>query len=239
MTHNNMLTFASVSAGYGPIRALKGVNLNVPDRGVIAVLGPNGAGKTTLVRTVTGLIRPTAGTITLGGDTVSGWTPEKIARHGVSVVPEGRHVFPGMSVLDNLLAGSYRHRRDRTGTRDNLTHMYELFPRLRDRASQLAGSLSGGEQQMLAVGRALMGRPRILILDEPSLGLAPRIVEDLYLSLTAVRAAGTAMLLIEQNVQMAATLCDRGYLLMNGRIIAEAQPSELRDVAAESYLNAG
>jgi branched-chain amino acid transport system ATP-binding protein len=228
-----------VSAGYGPIRALSKVDLTVPERGAVALLGPNGAGKTTLVRVLTGLLRPSAGRVTVGGVQATGRTPERIAALGVAVVPEGRRLFPGMSVLDNLLTGAHRYRRDKAGTRERLNRMYELFPRLRDRTGQLAGSLSGGEQQMVAVARALMSRPRVLVLDEPSLGLAPLTVQTMYESLAAVRDDGTAILLIEQNVHTATELCGYGYLMMNGRIEAAAAAAELRTVAAQSYLDAG
>jgi branched-chain amino acid transport system ATP-binding protein len=234
-----LLAVKRLSAGYGPIRALTEVDLSVPQRGAVALLGPNGAGKTTLVRVLTGLLRPTGGAVEIAGVGIAGRPPERIAGMGVAVVPEGRRLFPGMSVLDNLLTGAYRRRRDKAGVREQLTRMYELFPRLRDRAGQPAGSLSGGEQQMVAVARALMSRPKILVLDEPSLGLAPLTVQAMYESLAAVRDTGTAMLLIEQNVHMATSLCGRGYLLMNGRIHAEAEAADLRAIAARSYLDAG
>jgi len=234
-----LLKVRGLSASYGPIRALNGIDLDVPQDGVVALLGPNGAGKTTLVKTLTGLLKATAGTATLAGTSLGGRTPEKLAGLGIAVVPEGRRVFPGMSVADNLLSGAFRHRRDSAGVARGMEQTYEMFPRLEERADQLAGSLSGGEQQMLAVGRALMTRPRLLILDEPSLGLAPRLVEGLYGALAEIRATGTAMLLIEQNVEMAARLCSYGYVLAQGRVVAQAPAGRLREVAAASYLAAG
>jgi branched-chain amino acid transport system ATP-binding protein len=234
-----LLQVNGLSASYGPIRALSDVTLEVADGSVVALLGPNGAGKSTLVKCLTGLLRSRSGTITLDGRQLAGRAPEKVAALGMAVVPEGRRLFPGMSVEDNLLAGAYRYRRDRAGTAAVLESVYVLFPPARERARQLAGSLSGGEQQMVAVGRALMSRPRLLVLDEPSLGLAPKVVQDMYAALAEVHRTGTAMLLIEQNVAMATRICDRGYVLVNGRVVANENAGQLRDVAAETYLRAG
>lgn len=233
-----LLSVDELHASYGPIRALNGVTIEVPDNSVVALLGPNGAGKSTIVRTLTGLLRPSSGTAKFDGELLNGRSPEKIAELGITVAPEGRRVFPGMSVEDNLLAGAYLHRRDRRGTRLRLSEVFELFPKLLQRRSQLAGSLSGGEQQMLAVGRAMMGAPRLLILDEPSLGLAPKVVIDLYESLRLIAESGVAILLIEQNVEMAIRLSSYGYILVNGTVVAAAHSAELRELAAKAYLKA-
>ncbi len=238
MSDDTLLTVRGLAASYGAIRALNGIDLDIPRGQATALLGPNGAGKSTLVRVLTGLMRPAAGSAALDGHELGGRSPERIAALGVSVVPEGRRVFPGMSVEDNLLSGGYRHRRDRAGTQGGLLRLYEMFPRLRERRTQAAGSLSGGEQQMVAVGRALMSRPQLLILDEPSLGLAPKVVSDLYASFAEIVATGTTMLVIEQNVGMAARVCASGYVLINGRIAAQAPSAQLREVAARSYLHA-
>lgn len=231
-----LLSVEAVHVAYGPIRALNGVTIDVPNNSVVALLGPNGAGKSTLVKTLTGFLRPSSGTIRFDAEILNGRSPERIASLGISVAPEGRRVFPGMSVEDNLLSGGYRHRRDRQGTRVRLAQIFELFPKLFERRSQLAGSLSGGEQQMLAVGRAMMGAPRLLILDEPSLGLAPKIVVDLYESLRLIAESGVAILLIEQNVEMAIRLSSYGYILVNGIVVASARSTELRELATKAYL---
>lgn len=235
----SLLSVTALTASYGPIRALNGVDLEVREGGATALLGPNGAGKSTLVRVLTGLLRPTGGDVVFAGDSVGGRTPERMAALGVAVVPEGRRVFPGMSVEDNLLSGGYRHRRDAAGNRERMARIYEMFPRLRERRVQLAGSLSGGEQQMVAVGRALMCRPRLLVLDEPSLGLAPKVVSDLYSSFGGIVGMGTTMLVIEQNVGMAARLCEYGYVLVGGRVVGQSAAEDLRDIATEAYLRAG
>lgn len=232
----SFLSVSKLHAAYGPIRALNGISIEAPKNSVVALLGPNGAGKSTLVRSLTGLLRPSAGTAKFNGELLNGRSPEKIAGLGISVAPEGRRAFPGMSVEDNLLSGGYRHRRDRHGTRLRLAEAFELFPKLKQRSSQLAGSLSGGEQQMLAVGRALMGAPRLLILDEPSLGLAPKIVVDLYETLRVIADSGVAILLIEQNVEMATRICSYGYILVNGIVVAEAPAQDLKELAAKAYL---
>lgn len=231
-----LLSVERLSASYGPIRALTDVTISVPDNSVVALLGPNGAGKSTMVRVLTGLLRTSEGDIRFAGKSLKGLNPERIAKLGVSVAPEGRRVFPGMNVEDNLLAGGYTRRRERQGTKSRLANTYELFPKLQQRRMQLAGSLSGGEQQMLAVGRALMGSPRLLILDEPSLGLAPKIVADLYDSLAEIAGSGVTILLIEQNVEMAVKLSSYGYVLVNGRVVADAPSKSLRDIAAKAYL---
>ncbi len=238
MTDEILLEVHDLHAAYGPIRALNGIDIEVATGRATALLGPNGAGKSTLVNVLTGLMKPASGAAVLAGEQLGGRSPERIAAMGVSVVPEGRRVFPGMSVEDNLLSGAYRHRRDRAGNRERMEQLYEMFPRLRERRTQLAGSLSGGEQQMVAVGRALMCRPRLLILDEPSLGLAPKVVSDLYDSFKDIVTMGATMLVIEQNVGMATRLCDYGYVLVGGKVVGQAEAAGLREVAAEAYLHA-
>jgi branched-chain amino acid transport system ATP-binding protein len=206
-----MLDVQGLSARYGAIRALESVDLTLGAGEAVAILGPNGAGKTTLLRTLAGLMPPCAGTVRLDGREVAGLPAERLVRAGIALVPEGRGLFAGLSVRDNLALGAYR----RHGSLDDVL---ALFPVLRDRARQRAGTLSGGEQQMLAIGRALMARPRLLLLDEPSLGLAPLAVEQLIGRLRELGERGTAILLVEQDTSVALRVAGRGYLLDRGRV---------------------
>jgi branched-chain amino acid transport system ATP-binding protein len=235
-----MLKVEGLAAGYGLIRALNGVSLEVGEGEFVAVIGPNGAGKTTLMRALTGLLRPEAGAIELAGRAIAGWPPEAIVELGMALVPEGRHVFQPLTVRDNLHLGGYLRlkRGDRRAVADDLARNFALFPRLEERAGQLAGSLSGGEQQMLAIGRALMARPKLLLLDEPSMGLAPIIVAEIFRTFARLREAGTTILISEQNARMALTSADRAYVLESGEVVKAAPAAALlRDPAVmAAYL---
>jgi branched-chain amino acid transport system ATP-binding protein len=222
-----VLEVRGVQARYGDAQALWGVDLDVAPGEMVCIVGPNGAGKTTLVKTIAGLHRASAGSIRMAGVELTTVPGHKVCDHGVATVPEGRRVFGHMTVRDNLLLGAYR-RAARQVHRETEAEVYRLFPRLRERAGQLAGSLSGGEQQMLAIGRALMAKPRLLLLDEPSLGLAPVIVDEVFDALAAVTATGMGVVVVEQDVQRALEACGRGYLLIEGRIVTAGTTEALR-----------
>jgi branched-chain amino acid transport system ATP-binding protein len=211
-----------IAAGYGRIEALHGVHLTVGDGEAVALIGANGAGKTTLLKTVAGLIRPSRGRLWWDGQDITGWPAEKRVKAGIALVPEGRRVFPALSVADNLVLGAYVRR----GAPD-FDEVYSLFPVLAERRSQAAGTLSGGEQQMLAIARALMSRPKLVLLDEPSLGLAPLMVAEVTRTLVALRSRGVPLLLVEQNVAAAFKVADRGYLLDRGTVVATGTTAEL------------
>ncbi len=221
-----MLEVRDVQAAYGDLPALLGVSLDVGDREIVALIGPNGAGKTTLLRTIAGLHRPLAGRITWDGVSIVRSPAHRIAEAGVILVPEGRRLFVGMSVLENLEMGAYTARA-RAERRTTLGRVYAIFPRLAERRDQAASTLSGGEQQMVAIGRALMGLPRLLMLDEPSLGLAPRVVQDIFGVIRAINELGVAVLLVEQNARMALELAERAYVVEQGRIMAEGSGQAL------------
>lgn len=221
-----MLEVRGVAAGYGQAGALWDVSLRVEDGEVVTIVGPNGAGKSTLVNVLGGLHRASGGSIQLDGRELGGVPGDEICAAGIAVVPEGRRVFPTMTVLDNLDIGAY-HKAARLHRDESYARVCEIFPLLADRSTQLAGSLSGGEQQMLAIGRALMSRPRLLLLDEPSLGLAPVIVEQIFEVVRQINEAGTSVLLVEQNVVDALELANRAYILEEGHIVREGLPAEL------------
>ncbi|MBI1737431.1 MAG: ABC transporter ATP-binding protein [Candidatus Rokubacteria bacterium] len=237
MTSAVVLAIDQLTAGYGPIAAIRGVTLEVREAEVVTLLGANGAGKTTTIRAITGLVRPRSGTVRLDGQDITGRASADVAARGVAVVPEGRQVFADLTVDENLRIGAYRVRDRRViaGRRDE---MLALFPVLKDRLRQRAGTLSGGEQQMLAVGRALMRGPRLLLLDEPSMGLAPLVVAHLYETLAQVAAGGVTALLVEQNVAVALRLASRGYVLANGTIVEAGTAAELAasPTVADAYL---
>jgi branched-chain amino acid transport system ATP-binding protein len=214
---------------YGRLTVLRGVSLEVRPGQIVAVLGSNGAGKTTLLRTIMGYIpdQPEKGTVEVMGRRVNGWDPEDVARLGVAYIPEGRGIFPELTVAEHLALGTYTRRDGQV--RADLERVQDLFPVLRDRRQQLAGTLSGGEQQMLAIARALVMRPRLLMLDEPSLGLAPLVVREIFRVLREVHAAGTAILLVEQNARLALDLAEWGYVMESGRIVLEGPAGRLRE----------
>ena len=223
-----MLDLIAVEAGYGGAQVLWDVSLQVADGEIVTILGPNGAGKTTLVNVVSGIHAPTAGQVVLNGVDLTGIKPHEVSEHGVAVVPEGRRIFPAMDVFDNLEVGAY-HAGARPHADESRERVYEIFPKLKERSRQEAGSLSGGEQQMLAVGRALMARPSLLLLDEPSLGLAPIMVQELFAVLREINDSGVSILLVEQNAVDALDLAARAYVLEEGRITLEGSSDELLD----------
>ena len=220
-----MLELQDLTVSYGGIQALKGINLQVGEGEIVTLIGANGAGKSTTLRTISGLEKPQGGKILYNGVDITGKPSRYMVQNGLILVPEGRLIFPDMTVLENLKIGAYL-RRDRDIDKD-IQHMYELFPRLKERSWQMAGTLSGGEQQMLAVGRALMSRPRLLMMDEPSLGLAPLVVRDIFSIIRTIRDSGVTVLLIEQNANAALKVADRGYVLETGRIALEGTGQEL------------
>jgi branched-chain amino acid transport system ATP-binding protein len=221
-----MLEVTGLSAGYGGIQIVWDVSLTVGRGETVALVGANGVGKTTVLKTIAGLLRPMGGRVTLEGARIDGMPPHAIVARGVALVPEGRRVFPYMTVLENLELGAYLERR-RERVESTLRWVYDLFPILRDRRHQLAGTLSGGEQQMLVIGRALMSRPRLLMMDEPSLGLAPAVVAAVFGSIQRLVAEGMTILLVEQNVRKSLELARRGYVLENGRIVLSGDSATL------------
>lgn len=234
-----MLRVKNCEAGYGKLRVLRRVSMHVAPGEIVTIIGANGAGKTTLLHTIAGLLRPTAGEVLLQGTAITRIPPEKIVALGCSLVPEGRQVFAPMTVHENLVLGAYvQYKRDRVRALAELEAVFQLFPVLRERSGQLAGTLSGGEQQMLAMGRALMARPALIMLDEPSTGLAPLIVKNIFRIIVRLRQAGNTVLLIEQNATAALKIADRGYVLETGKIILEGPAADLlanRDVQ-RAYL---
>ncbi|MCA1657116.1 MAG: ABC transporter ATP-binding protein [Actinobacteria bacterium] len=232
-----LLDVKGLVAGYGAVPVLREVSLSVPEGGIVAVVGANGAGKTTLLRALSGVVRPGAGTVRTGSRDVAGMRAHDIVRLGVAHVPEGRHVFARLSVSENLRLGAYTLG-DARAIQQAHDAVFELFPVLQQRGRQRAGTLSGGEQQMLAVGRALMSRPRLLLLDEPTLGIAPLIVEKLFDAIGRLPALGTAVLLVEQNVREALELAGHAYVLQTGRIVLDGPGSELlgSDLVRQAYL---
>jgi len=232
-----MLAVRDLVTAYGKIEALKGVSLEIAPGAITCLLGPNGAGKTTLMLTIAGVLRPRSGRIELDGKDIAGEQPDIIVSRGVALVPENRLVFPSMTVLENLQAGAYQRKDDFA---PDIDRVLERFPRLRERAAQLAGTLSGGEQQMLAVARALMSRPRLLLMDEPSLGLAPLVVEEIFRTIAELHREGTTIFLVEQNAHMALKVAQRFYLMEQGRITFSGDPGSLAEdeVIRRAYLGA-
>jgi branched-chain amino acid transport system ATP-binding protein len=233
-----LLAVTNLETYYGPIMAIRGVSFTVPERAIVTILGANGAGKSTILKTVSGVMDPQKGTVTFAGREIQGMDPDKVTRLGISHVPEGREVFPFLSVRENLMMGAYT-RRDGDRVKEDLELVYGYFPILKGRADQRAGQLSGGEQQMLAISRALMARPRMMLLDEPSLGLAPRLVKEIFEIIVRInRERGVTVLLVEQNANIALHVADYGYVLEVGRIVMEdacARLLEKEDIK-EFYL---
>ena len=234
-----MLLVENLSSGYGRIVALKGVSLHVASGEIVTLIGSNGSGKSTLLATLAGIIRPMDGRITLQGRDVSRLSAERMVRLGTALVPEGRQLFAPMTVEDNLALGAYT--KPARGMEKRRRRVFDLFPRLEERRQQAAGTLSGGEQQMLAIGRALMSEPRLLLLDEPSLGLAPRISQDIFKTLLELRDSEMSILLVEQNAHLAFQTADRGYVMETGRIVLEGDSETLRNSreVQRAYLGRG
>jgi branched-chain amino acid transport system ATP-binding protein len=223
-----MLEVRDVHTFYGNIHALKGISLRVDEGEIVTILGANGAGKSTTLNTICGILRPRTGSILLEGQEITTVPPHDIVALGVSQAPEGRRVFARLTVQENLEMGAFR-RKDATGIKRDMERVFSLFPRLEERRKQVGGTLSGGEQQMLAIGRALMANPRVLLLDEPSMGLAPILVEDIFRTIEEINQEGTTVLLVEQNALMALSVCNRGYVLETGTVALEGNVGELRE----------
>lgn len=232
---SNLLEIKNLQVRFGGITAVEDVTIDVPEGKIVTLIGANGAGKSTTLRCVSGIVKPQKGEILFGGENIVGLSPDKIVAKGVTLVPEGRRVFPNLTVLENLKIGAYLRKDD---FKPDIEYVYSLFPRLKERHWQLAGTLSGGEQQMLAVGRALMSRPKLIMMDEPSLGLAPLVVKDIFDIITTINKAGITVLLIEQNANMALKVADWAYVLETGNITKEGTGIELLNDESikEAYL---
>ncbi len=236
-----MLKLRNVEAFYGKIQALRRISFGVPEGSIVALLGANGAGKTTTLRVISGIVRPSKGSVEFMGEDISKTTPEKIVRKGIIHCPEGRQVFPELTVLENLRIGAYA-RKDKANVKKDMEQVFEYFPRLKERQSQMAGTLSGGEQQMLAIGRALMGKPKLLLLDEPSLGLAPIIVAQIFEVIQEINKRDkTTILLVEQNVYKALSISHFGFILETGKITLGDKADALlqNQQVKDAYLGAG
>lgn len=232
-----MLKIENLKVSYGGIHALRGISMDVPDGKIVTLIGANGAGKSTTLRTITGLVKADAGSIRWDGQELTGQSIDQIIGEGIALSPEGRRVFADMTVLENLKIGAYL-RKDKPEIEKDLGWVYELFPRLKERSWQLAGTLSGGEQQMLAVGRALMSRPKLMMMDEPSLGLAPLVVQDIFKIIREINRQGVTILLVEQNANMALKIADLAYVLETGNITLTGTGAELlaNEKVKEAYL---
>ena len=227
-----MLTIENLKAGYGKVEVLHGISITVPKGKIVTLIGSNGAGKTTTMRAISGMIKPTSGQIALGGHDITGLESHQIAKRGLAHSPEGRRVFPSLSVLDNIRMGAfvrYTNARTKGDVEADLQKALEMFPRLKERTQQLAGTLSGGEQQMLAMARAVMLNPDVFLLDEPSMGLAPILVEEVFNIISRLEAQGVTMLLVEQFAAAALNVADHGYVLENGRISVHGPADKLKD----------
>jgi branched-chain amino acid transport system ATP-binding protein len=234
-----VLKLNGVVAGYGPIQVLRGVDLEVERGEIVCLLGGNAAGKSTTLKSILGLVRPSAGGIELDLQPIAGLPTEQIVRRGIALVPESRRIFARMTVWENLAMGAYARRGEEDDAFDaDIERVYELFPRLKERAQQHGGTLSGGEQQMLAIGRALMARPRLLLMDEPSMGLAPVLVEQVFEIIQTINAQGTTILVVEQNAAVALSIADRGYVLLDGEIVMHGSAATLleHDEIRRAYL---
>jgi branched-chain amino acid transport system ATP-binding protein len=232
-----MLSINGIDVFYGNIQALKEVSLEINEGEIVTLIGANGAGKSTLLKTISGLLKPKHGDVLFEGSSIAGNAAQVIVKKGISHVPEGRRIFSNMTVDENLELGAYL-RKDKKGIRDDFEKVYELFPRLKERIKQQAGTLSGGEQQMLAMGRALMAKPRLLLLDEPSMGLAPLLVKTIFTIVREINQTGTTILLVEQNANMALSIADRAYVIETGKIVAAGSAEELNqsDQIRKAYL---
>ena len=221
-----LLELKNVEAAYGNIKALKGINLSVPEGKIVTLIGANGAGKSTTMKTIMGIMKPIAGDVLFKGESIAGMKTHNIVRKGVVLVPEGRQILQNMTVRENLEMGAYQ-RNDAEGIKEDLSKVFERFPRLFERQGQFAGTLSGGEQQMLAVGRALMGKPKMILMDEPSMGLSPLLVKEIFAIIREVNKQGITILLVEQNAKMALAISDRAYVLETGTITLSGDAQEL------------
>lgn len=232
-----MLKINDINVFYGAIHAIKGVSLEVNKGEIVTLIGANGAGKSTILRTISGLLKPKSGTIQFEGQEIAGMPAHEIVKTGISQVPEGRRIFAEMSVQENLELGAFI-RKDKDGIKEDMEKVFVRFPRLKERIGQLAGTLSGGEQQMLAMGRALMSRPRLLLLDEPSMGLAPLLIKEIFTIIQDINKAGTTVLLVEQNANMALSIAHRAYVLETGRITLSGDAKKLAasDEVRKAYL---
>jgi len=222
-----MLKIRKLTVHYGPLPALKEISLEIKRGESVALIGPNRAGKTTLLLTLSGILETTEGRIYFEEEDITNLNPHQIVSKGLIHVPQGRHIFPTLSVLDNLLLGAYTKRKEKKRIEEGLNGVYQIFPKLNERKDQRAGTLSGGEQQMLAIGRALMGRPQLLMLDEPSMGLAPRFIEEIFGALQKMNKNGLTLFIVEQEVHLTLSMANRGYILKNGRLIREGPASAL------------
>jgi branched-chain amino acid transport system ATP-binding protein len=238
--HDTILELSDVHTFYGTIEALKGISIDVHDGEIVTLIGANGAGKSTTLRSISGLNHPSTGAIRFMGGDITSTPAHEIVKMGISQSPEGRKLFPRMTVVENLEMGAFQ-RSDKAGIHDDMQHVFDLFPRLAERRSQKAGTMSGGEQQMCAIGRAMMARPRLLMLDEPSMGLAPIFVERIFETIVEINKEGTPILLVEQNALMALDVATRGYVMQTGRIVLEGPASELKtnDEVRKTYLGEG
>lgn len=237
MSSNPLLKVESIHAYYGNIHALHGISLHIDQGEIVTLIGSNGAGKTTIIRSISGIMHPREGSILLDGQPIHNVPAHALVSKGISQSPEGRRIFPRLTVVDNLEMGAF-HRNDRAGIKADMEMVFGLFPRLKERTKQYAGTLSGGEQQMLAMARALMARPRLLLLDEPSMGLAPVLVENIFEIIQRINAEGMTVLLVEQNALMALEVANRGYVLQSGRIVLADQADKLiqNEMVRKVYL---
>ena len=235
MMSNNILEIRNLTVSFGGIEAVKGISMDIPAGEIVTLIGANGAGKSTILRTIAGIVKPQEAEITFENESISGLSPDKIVSKGITLVPEGRRIFGNLTVLENLRIGAYL-RKDNINA--DIEHVYSLFPRLKERSWQMAGTLSGGEQQMLAVGRALMANPRLIMMDEPSLGLAPLVVKDIFDIIKTVHKEGITVLLNEQNANMALKVADRAYVIETGNIIMSGTGAEIAadESIKEAYL---
>jgi branched-chain amino acid transport system ATP-binding protein len=224
-----MLKIKKLTVQYGPLPALYEISLEVKQGEVVSLLGPNGAGKTTLLLTLSGILKTTEGRIVFEGEDITNLNPHQVVSKGIGHVPQGRHIFPTLSVIDNLMMGAYLHRNEKKEIKKDLEWIYQLLPVLKERTHQRAGTLSGGEQQMLSIGRAMMGRPKLLLLDEPSLGLAPRLMDEVFATFREMNQEGLTLFIVEQEILLSLSISKRGYLLRNGRVIKEGSASTLME----------
>ncbi|HHX22888.1 MAG: ABC transporter ATP-binding protein [Tepidanaerobacteraceae bacterium] len=232
-----MLTLDNIQTYYGNIHALKGISLDVKHGEIVTIIGANGAGKTTVLKTICGLVTPSSGKVMFENNDITGKAVSDIVEAGIAMVPEGRRIFPRMTILENLQLGAYLNK-DRKAVKNDLEKVFNIFPILKDRIKQIAGTLSGGEQQMLAIGRALMSRPKLMLLDEPSMGLAPKIVSNIFDIIIKINREGTTILLVEQNARMALSIADKGFVIETGKIVLQDTAEKLlnNEQVKKAYL---